>query len=207
MIKLTKEYPLTYTQVRDKLLDMFVNYDWEYKRDFTKEQKQEFLDNFNFDFHEAYRDECRNYDEGRPNIFTGDEGVYYILGLLEECNLYYISKETIEDTSEEKVIDESKYPMTYEQFKEKILEILIRNVSQQYGDSAEKITEDYNKYLNEVSPKHVWYDYVERCEMYDLALEHPEKANIPLEYVFDDASLSGGPVHVLEGWMYFLESV
>ena len=140
-----KTYPVTYNVFKNRILEYFLEKDWDYNTKFTKEQKQEFLDNHNFDFKESYREECDNYDNGFKNVFTTPEDTHkYILGLLFDCEMYFNSKENEESQKSE--IDESKYPMTYKEFENTLGELFIERAPKMYRTvSTERAKEGWKK--------------------------------------------------------------
>lgn len=58
-----RKYPVTYNTFKNRILEFFLEKDWNYNTTFTREQKQEFLDNHELDFTESYNEECQNYDK------------------------------------------------------------------------------------------------------------------------------------------------
>ncbi len=191
-----KTYPVTYIVFKNRILEYFLEKDWEYNTKFTKEQKQEFLDNHNFDFKESYREECDNYDKGLLNVFTTPEDAHkYILGLLFDCESYFNSKEV--DESQKSEIDESKYPMTYEEFEKLVGKIFVRDAPKQFTDvTVEEAKQGWKQYLKENGD--VRFTYEERCEMYDNFSPKHDKNS-----VFDEEALSAGPVYYMIQWVFF----
>ena len=191
-----KTYPVTYETFKNKLLEQFLEKNWDYNTKFTKEQKQEFIENHNFDFTESYQEECDNYDKGLLNVFTTPEDVHkYILGLLFDCEMYFNSKEM--DKSQKSGIDESKYPMTYMEFEKTLGELFIETAPTMYTDvSTEDAKQGWQDFLKEQGPFYSTYrDY---CEMYD---DH-SKRDVPQEDVFSK-SIIGRQTYSMVQWVYF----
>lgn len=191
-----KTYPVTYETFKNKLLEQFLEKNWDYNTKFTKEQKQEFIENHNFDFTESYQEECDNYDKGLLNVFTTPEDAHkYILGLLFDCEMYFNSKEM--DKSQKSGIDESKYPMTYMEFEKTLGELFIETAPTMYTDvSTEDAKQGWQDFLKEQGPFYSTYrDY---CEMYD----DPSKRDVPQEDVFSK-SIIGRQTYSMVQWVYF----
>lgn len=200
-MKNENEYPITYDQFKKGILNAFLEKDWKYNRKFTKDEKQEFVDNNNFDFKESYEEECNNYDEGLLNVFdTPDDINKYIMGLLFDCEMYFNSKES-QKAPEEKKIDESKYPMTYNEFKGKITELYIKLAKRKWNDSEETAINDLNNYFREYDTDELWSDYVDCCEWYDKSLKG--YTEMPPENVFGDEHLSSSYIHPIEQYVEF----
>ena len=93
--------------------------------------------------------------------------------------------------------------MTYEEFEEKFLELLVKSATEQYNVSEQQVKKDFDNFVKE-NPDSVRYDYRERCQMYDYALVHSdEEYIIPADKVFSDDSLDSGQVYETLTWMYF----
>lgn len=191
-----KTYPVTYNTFKNKILEYFLEKDWEYNTKFTKEQKQEFIDNHNFDFKESYQEECDNYDKGLLNVFTTPTDTHkYILGLLFDCEMYFNSKET--DETQKSEIDESKYPMTYKEFENTLGELFIERAPKMYRTvSTERAKEGWKNFLKEQGP--FYNTYKDYCEMYDDST----KRDVPKEEVFTKPSI-GRQTYSMVQWVYF----
>ena len=194
-----RKYPVTYNTFKNRILEFFLEKDWNYNTTFTREQKQEFLDNHELDFTESYNEECQNYDKGLLNCFdTPSETHKYILGLLFDCEKYYAPQEAAKQSPKNK-----GYSMTYDEFEEKFLELLVKSATEQYNVSEQQVKKDFDNFVKENSDS-VRYDYRERCQMYDYALVHSdEEYIIPADKVFSDDSLDSVPVYETLTWMYF----
>ena len=197
-IRMNKEktYPVTYNVFKNRILEYFLEKDWDYNTKFTKEQKQEFIDNHNFDFKESYREECDNYDNGFKNVFTTPEDTHkYILGLLFDCEMYFNSKENEESQKSE--IDESKYPMTYKEFENTLGELFVEDAPKMYRDvSTEDAEREWQKFLKEEGPFNRIYE--EYCEMYD----NPSKRDVSKEEVFT-RPIIGRQTYSMVQWVFF----
>ena len=191
-----KTYPVTYNVFKNRILEYFLEKDWDYNTKFTKEQKQEFIDNHNFDFKESYREECDNYDNGFKNVFTTPEDTHkYILGLLFDCEMYFNSKENEESQKSE--IDESKYPMTYKEFENTLGELFVEDAPKMYRDvSTEDAEREWQKFLKEEGPFNRIYE--EYCEMYD----NPSKRDVSKEEVFT-RPIIGRQTYSMVQWVFF----
>jgi len=191
-----KTYPVTYDTFKNRILEYFLEKDWDYNTHFTKEQKQEFIDKHNFDFKESYEEECENYDKGLLNVFTTPEDTHkYVLGLLFDCEMYFNSKENNE--SQKSTIDESKYPMTYQEFENVLKESFIERAQDTYRDvTLDDAKEGWETFLKEEGPFHrIYNDY---CEMYD----YPSKRDVPKEEVFSKPII-GRQTYSMVQWVFF----
>jgi len=159
------EYPVNYETFKESILKKFVDGDWKYNTNFTREQKQEFIDEHNFDFTESYKEECENYDQGNKNVFTTPEDTSkYIYGLLFDCEHYFNSKNTSRQSS--KSMNDGKYPMDYDDFEEKLGELFPLVAQQLYTDiNNDMAVDDWNKFIKEESSQ--TFTYNELCEEYD----------------------------------------
>jgi len=190
-----KKYPVSYNTFKNRILEFFLEKDWEYNTKFTREQKQEFLDNHEIDFQESYDEECQNYDKGLHNVFdTPGDTHKYILGLLFDCEMYFASKTLPEESTKKKVIDETKYPMTFKQFKEKMIELLIRDAGKISNVPPEQVPLDVEEFLKE-QPTYLSDIYQECCEEYD------NSSNKDKEDIFADSYLSSKYVWYWGMWM------
>lgn len=191
-----KTYPVSYDTFKNNILKYFLEKDWSYNTEFTKEQKQEFIDNHNFDFRESYQEECDNYDDGLLNVFTTPEDTRkYVMGLLFDCENYFNSKETLE--SQKSDVDESKYPMTYNEFEKVLGELFVERAPKMYRTvSTERAKEGWRNFLKEQGP---FYDtYKDYCEMYD----NPSRSDVPREEVFSRNNI-GKNTYSMVQWVYF----
>ena len=182
------KYPMTYEQFKEHFLKVFVERDWNYDRNFSCEEKQEFVDKHDFDFHNYYNEECEKYDKKEHNIFENSEDkLYPVDTLIFDCDMYFISKEVLKEESEELNIDESKYPMTYNIFKEKMIGLLIKHTNH-YKMSKEEVTADLMEFFKN-EHDYLLSSYSEKCEKYDelMANNHTVQAS----HVFFYFILSG----------------
>lgn len=162
-------YPVSYDVFKKRILEFFIEKDWNYHTQFTKEEKLEFVESRNFDFMESYQKECENYDNGYLNVFTTPEDTHkYILGLLFDCDMYFISKTTESESEKVDKIDENKYPLTYVEFKKKMIELLIDNAGSISNVPPEDVPEDVEDFLKE-DPNYIINVYRDCCEEYDKA--------------------------------------
>ena len=193
-----KTYPVSYDTFKNNILKYFLEKDWEYNTKFTKEQKQEFIDEHKFDFRESYQEECDNYDKGFINVFTTPKDTYkYILGLLFDCEMYFNSKGNEESQKSELDVDESKYPMTYKEFEKRLGELFIDKAPKMYRDvSTEEAKEEWQNFLKEQGP--FYNTYKEYCEMYD----NPSKRDVPKEEVFS-RPIIGRQTYSMVQWVFF----
>lgn len=105
-----------------------------------------------------------------------------------------------------KTIDETQYPMTYEEFKQKMIELLIKDAQKMCGMSKEEVLKDVIVDL-ENDPDYLPGEYRECCERYDeLKSKNPDTE--VAENVFSDEALSAGPIYVwgtsLNYWLYMM---
>lgn len=83
-------------------------------------------------------------------------------------------------------VDESKYPMTYQEYEDKIVELFLKD----HSDKKERL-EFLDKLLEE-DPDFIYAGYKEDCYSYNRTkLDPPER-------IFWDYLLRSRPVHVLE---------
>ena len=191
-----KTYPVTYNVFKNRILEYFLEKEWDYNTKFTKEQKQEFIDNHNFDFKESYEEECDNYDKGLLNVFSTPEDTHkYVMGLLFDCEMYFNSKENEESQKSE--IDESKYHMTYNEFENTLGEIFIERAPKMYRTvSTERAKEGWLNFLKEQGPFNRIYE--EYCEMYD----NPSKRDVAKKEVFT-RQIIGRQTYSMVQWVFF----
>lgn len=191
-------YPVSYDQFKNRIIEFFIEKDWNYNTKFSKEQKIEFIENSNIDFRESYQEECANYDNGYLNVFTTPEDTHkYIMGLLFECEMYFISKTSQAESKKRNEIDESKYPMTYNEFEKTLGELFIEKAPTMYRDvSTERAKEGWRNFLKEEGPFNEVYE--EYCEMYD----NPSKRDVPKEEVFTK-TIIGRQTYSMVQWVYF----
>ena len=191
-----KTYPVTYNVFKNRILEYFLEKEWDYNTKFTKEQKQEFIDNHNFDFKESYEEECDNYDKGLLNVFSTPEDTHkYVMGLLFDCEMYFNSKENEESQKSE--IDESKYPMTYKEFENTLGELFIERAPKMYRTvSTERAKEGWLNFLKEQGPFNRIYE--EYCEMYD----NPSKRDVAKKEVFT-RQIIGRQTYSMVQWVFF----
>lgn len=161
---------MSYEEFKNKILKLFLENEWEYHKKFTREEKQEFIDNHEFDthvfdYHEAYMNECKNYDEGKANAFNNnDEASRYMRGLLDDCDLYFFSK-AYPLVGYEK-IDESKYPMSYKEFYKILRENLLVNAVEYMKVPEDEAKKRIDHYFRPESDDGYGY-YLKSCEIYD----------------------------------------
>lgn len=191
-----KTYPVSYDTFKNNILNYFLEKDWEYNTKFTKEQKQEFIDNHNFDFRESYQEECDNYDNGLLNVFTTPTDTQkYVMGLLFDCEMYFNSRET--EKSQKLEIDESKYPMTYKEFEKTLGELFVEDAPKMYKDvSTGEAKREWLNFLKEQGP--FYNTYKEYCEMYD----NPSKRDVPKDKVFS-RPIIGRQTYSMVQWVFF----
>lgn len=191
-------YPVSYDQFKNRIIEFFIEKDWNYNTKFSKEQKIEFIENSNIDLGESYQEECANYDNGYLNVFTTPEDTHkYIMGLLFECEMYFISKTSQAESKKRNEIDESKYPMTYNEFEKTLGELFIEKAPTMYRDvSTERAKEGWRNFLKEEGPFNEVYE--EYCEMYD----NPSKRDVPKEEVFTK-TIIGRQTYSMVQWVYF----
>lgn len=191
-------YPVSYDQFKNRIIEFFIEKDWNYNTKFSKEQKIEFIENSNIDFRESYQEECANYDNGYLNVFTTPEDTHkYIMGLLFECEMYFISKTSQAESKKRNEIDESKYPMTYSEFEKTLGELFVERAPKMYRTvSTERAKEGWRNFLKEQGP---FYDtYKDYCEMYD----NPSKRDVAKEEVFTK-TIIGRQTYSMVQWVYF----
>ena len=183
---------MNYEEFKNKILNLFIN-DSEviYEQDYTKKEKQEFIDNNTFDYHQAYEEECEEYDNGDKTVFQDDNLKTYLLNLSFECHLYHQAKN--QSTKENK---NTKYPMTLDEFTEKVTEELIKDCNKIYGDSREATLKDLDEALSEDSTL-ISAEYMRYCDIYDNVTDRNE---LPKNYPFDNLS---NAVYAIRTWMYF----
>lgn len=192
------ENKYTYTEFKNKLLHEFLETNDKYTRNLTRQEKQEFINQNNFDFHEAYKTETRNLEQGNQNIFeTPEETQKYVKGLLFDCEVYY----TDQESTKAETGDNMKYPMTYEEFKDKITELYVDVARRRWNDSRETALADLERYFKEYDTDRLKSDYHDCCELYDKA-ENGE-TDMPVDNVFSDAHLRSAYVDHIEQYMEF----
>ena len=188
-------YPKSYDEFKEAIIKAFVENEWQYNGTvYSKKEKQEFINNHNFDFKESYEEECENYDEGRINVFENpEEAQYHILGLLYECSNYLNSTHT---ESYKKV--ENEYPMTFDEFKKILVESFIER-SKNHGINKEDALNNLENYYKEHDPSRLKTDYVESCHYYDKILNGEE--DYPLENVFTKGYINSKYGYQLDQWI------
>lgn len=189
-----KTYPVTYETFKNRIINNFLEKDWEYGGHLTRQQKQEFIDKHDIDFKEDYAEECENYDKGFLNVFTTPQDTHkYILGLLFDCEMYFNSKKTVKSLKSK--IDESKYPMTYKEFEKALGEAFVKNAPKRFWDVTEdEARKDWENFLEEDGSQR--YIYEELCKRYDKTDEKNK------ERIFSDESLAASVSPLIE-WVYF----
>ena len=194
-------YPMTYEEFKNKILTLFLENDWEFRREFTREEKQEFVDNHNFDYHESYRDECRNYDEGNINVFDNHGDAFkYIMGLLDDCDMYFYRK--THPRKELEKVDESKYPMTYNEFYKILREKLLEDAIEIRGVPEEEAKERIDACFKPDTDDGYIY-YLQSCEDYDF---YKSKGDSAYKKIFTPSSIDGYHVDGInncEFWDYY----
>lgn len=117
------------------------------------------------------------------------------MGLLFDCENYFNSKETLE--SQKSDVDESKYPMTYNEFEKVLGELFVERAPKMYRTvSTERAKEGWRNFLKEQGP---FYDtYKDYCEMYD----NPSRSDVPREEVFSRNNI-GKNTYSMVQWVYF----
>lgn len=84
-------------------------------------------------------------------------------------------------------VDESKYPMTYQEYEDKVIKLFLKN-----NPSNKKGRLEFLDKLLEEDPDFIYARYADDCYSYDHTnLDPPER-------VFWDYLLMSRPVHVLE---------
>lgn len=191
-------YPVSYDQFKNRIIEIFIEKDWNYNTKFSKEQKKEFIENSNINFWESYQEECANYDNGYLNVFTTPEDTHkYIMGLLFECEMYFISKTSQAESKKPDEIDESKYPMIYKEFEKILGELFVEDAPKMYKNvSTEEAKEGWKNFLKEQGPFNEVYE--EYCEMYD----NPSKRDVAKEEVFTK-TIIGRQTYSMVQWVYF----
>ena len=183
---------MNYEEFKNKILNLFIN-DSEviYEQDYTKKEKQEFIDNNTFDYHQAYERECKEYGGGDKTVFQDDNLKTYLLNLSFECHLYHqIKKQPMQENKN------TEYPMTLDEFTEKVTEELIKDCNKIYGDSRETTLKDLDEALSEDSTL-ISAEYIGYCDIYDNVTDRNE---LPKNYPFDNLS---NAVYAIRTWMYF----
>lgn len=167
-----KTYPVSYEVFKKRIIEIFIETEWDYITKFTKEEKVEFVENTDLNFKDSYKEECENYDKGFINVFTTPEDTHkYVMGLLFECDMYFASKTSKSESCKLDEIDESKYPLTFKQFKEKMIELLIKSAGSISNIPAEKVPQDVEEFLKE-QPTYLIDTYKECCQQYDNASKY-----------------------------------
>lgn len=183
---------MTYEKFKNTILDLFINNDdIYYEKKYSKKERQEFVDNNNFDYKDAYKEECNAYDEGDKTVFEKENLETYLINLSFECFIYHGSKD-----EPVKEIDESEYPMTLDEFTEKVTEKLIEDCHNIYGDDRETTLGDLNNALQEDSTL-ISAEYDRYCDIYDNSLGRSDVSEI---YPFDKLS---NAVYAIRMWLYF----
>ena len=155
-------YPMGYEEFKKKLLNIFSNEnDYEL---YPEEAKQEFIKNHKFDFHEIYKIECDYYDSGATNVFENTELFSeYTLGLTEDCYAYCKEHNLLLPIEK---VDESKYPMNYEEFLRVLRELIIKDALKRnvpLNEVQEFIDKEYR-----LGTDDEYNCYKESCKYYDI---------------------------------------
>ena len=88
------------------------------------------------------------------------------------------------------MIDESKYPMTYEEYEKRVIELYLDGISE---DHKEKIKQRIDNLLKN-DPTFLSGLYGQSCFYYD----NPEKYGNVAKKEFEDENLKGTPVRTLD---------
>ena len=88
------------------------------------------------------------------------------------------------------MIDESKYPMTYEEYKKRVIELFLERFDEK---DHEKALERVNELL-EAEPNFIRGSYGQSCFLYD----HPEIYGKNCKRAFEDNRLNSIPVNTLD---------
>lgn len=178
------KYPLTYEEFEDKILEIFVEEDMEYPVKFSSGEKREFVMTHDFDFHEAYNEECEKYDEGKANLFEDTEkDIPMIQDLLFDCDVYYTSKELANETTLISDLDENAYPMTYQLFKEKMIRSLVKMSKRISKMSKDEVIEELKPFFKE-NPNYLAHIYRDKCQDFDRYTS--KNCKFIAKKVFDD---------------------
>jgi len=183
---------MNYDSFKNKIIELFLN-DKEiiYEKEYSKEEKQEFIDNHKFDYHESYEDECKAYDKGDKTVFQINNLKAYLFNLAFECFLYHTAK-----NQSAKDIVEELYPMTLNEFTEKVTDELIKECHNIYGDDRETTLKDLNKALED-DPTIISAQYRSYCNDYDKS---QGRDDVPENYPFNNLS---NAVYHIRMWLYF----
>lgn len=162
-----------------------------YGKKYTREEKQEFIDANTFDYHQAYEAECKDYDNGDRTVFDNDNLRTYLFNLSFECHLYHQDK-----GDSVKEIIEGDYPISLDEFTEKVTEELVKDCHDIYGDDRQTTLDDLNRALGEDSTL-ISSEYRKYCDTYDKTVNRDE---MPKNYPFNDVS---NAVYNIRMWLYF----
>ena len=198
-------YPVIYDEFRDKIIELFIENELKLDLEFTKEQRREFMDNNDRSFREDYEFECKNYAEGQPNVFDNPENIkFYIMGLNFDCQMYYIQKESPPDALDDYDIDESKYPLNYEQFKKRLIEVLIKDAKRISKVDKDEVLRDVRQYIKDY-PTALPFFYRQTCKHYDK-LKREKYGEDVLERIFGEDAISVNTVYYwgmeLDYWFF-----
>ena len=152
------QFKMSYEEYKERIIELFL------ERENNEEDIWYLTENLK-NFNRWYEVFSEDFDSGELNAFSDENLISYI--------------ETIEDDIR---MDNTEYPMSYEQFKSRVIELFLET-----GDREDKI-----KFLNELleeDPCYIKNSYRDTCSDYE------RKVIDPPEKVFEDYLL---PVRDLE---------
>ena len=93
------------------------------------------------------------------------------------------------------------YPITYNEFKDKIIELYVDVARKKWGDSREVALSDLEKYFKEYDTDRLKSEYIDCCEWYDKSKRG--ETGMPPENVFGAAHLDSSYVAIIEMYIEF----
>jgi len=181
-----ENYPISYEQYYEKMINIFLEKEWNYYYHFTYKEKKEFIDSHNLDLQKYYKHECYKYDKNEENLFEKPDKIknYPITDLLFKCAVYHITKELPDDSKYVEDINQTMYPLNYNQFKEKMIYLLINEAKKISKISWNNIIKDLKVFFKE-KPSYISHEYKECCK----------------NHIFNDEALKAGPVYHWGMWL------
>ena len=192
-------YPMSYDEFKNALLSYFVN-EANNEQFYTKKSILEFVNNHNFDFHSYYELECSKYDDNIRNVFDDNEVFSdYMFYLDETCYMYCSEHDLLPEIEK---VDESKYPMSYEEFmdilREKLLEDAVEYRSVPEEEAKKTIDDNFRPGTDEG-----YSYYLKSCKAYD---EYKSEGDPVYKKIFTPYAINGyhtDGINNCQFWDYF----
>lgn len=186
---------VNFDDFRKKMLDLFFDENIKWVTDVVGDydsydkslpMKKEYLDFEGEDIIKSRYDILRNNVRKEPDL--DQEKLIY--EMVEEMHHDYIMYCFIKEDSVKDKIDESKYPLSFEEFQEKVIKFF------KESNSSNEDKEWLDWFLNEDSPEFMRMAYETACDDYDDAVAGEN--GVTPDMIFSDYYIKSNPVRVLE---------